>query len=297
MFFDNIPFYTYLQLLNREGITIMIFKNDNNELVLKRVCRLSLAKQDYILLVDVETCNDNKLILDFSYMIISCKSGLIIERNSYLIQEIWETRSLVNGKYAKGKKKDYKEMLKNNKITLITKQHLYNKLNKIIATYNIKIFMAYNGKFDLEAIYNTFDYTNNRMKLWKHKCWRGGDKKPLFRQLDLLDLWTYASIFYKTKHYKKWYDKNIKEYSASGNRKTNAEVVYRYLKENHLLKETHIAQEDLDIEYQIFIACVWKKSTKMFIANYSGLWGAWKLAQNKIDKLSKIYQKLVLNRF
>lgn len=274
----------------------MIFKNDKNELVLKKVCKSSLAKQKYLLLVDVETCNDQKIILDFSYMIISCKTGLVVERNSYLIEESWNTRNIINGIYSKPKKKDYQKMLKEKKASLISKQHLYNKLNKLIKDYEIKIFMAYNGKFDLEAIYNTFDYTNNRTKLWKSKCWRGGNYKPLFKDLELLDLWTYASVFYKTNHYKKWYDTNIKETSDKGNRKTNAEIMYKYLKENKFLIETHIAQEDLDIEYQIFLACVWKRKDKQVILNYSGLWGAWRLAQNNINKNSNIYQKLVLQK-
>lgn len=273
----------------------MIFKNSKNELVLNKVKKVSLLKNNYLLLVDVETCNDNKIILDFSYKIISCKTGQVVEQNTFIIKESWETTSIVNGIYSKCKKKDYKKMLKENRALLIDKQHFYNKLNKIIKTYDIKIFMAYNGKFDLEAIYNTFDYSNNRMKFWKSKCWRKGKLQALFKNLDLLDLWTYASVFYKTKEFKEWYDKNIGVYSAKGNRKTNAEIMYKYLKENCMLIETHLGQEDLDIEYQIFIACVWKRPNKMVVLNYSGLYGAWKLAQDtKLKKDSKIYQKVVL---
>jgi hypothetical protein len=273
----------------------MIFKNDKKDLVLKKVCKKSLRKEKNLLLVDVETCNDQKIILDFSYMIISCKTGLVVDRNTYIIKESWETKSIVNGIYSKSKKKDYKKMLKEKRAILIDKQHFYNKLNKLIKDFDIKIFMAYNGKFDLEAIYNTFDYENKHTKLWKLKCWRGGNLKPLFRNLDLLDLWTYASVFYKTKDFKKWYDTNICEYTKTGNRKTNAEIMYRYLKENKFLVETHLAQEDLDIEYQIFMSCVWKQPNKMVLLNYSGLWGAWKLAQNaRYTKNDKLYQKLIL---
>ena len=254
----------------------------------------SLSKHNYLLLVDVETCNDNKIILDFSYMIISTKTGLVIERNCFLIKESWETKSIINGVYSKPKKKDYQKMLKDKKATIIDKQHLYNKLNKLIKTYDLKVFMAYNGIFDLEALYNTFDYSNKRTKLWKNKCWRKGLGKPLFKDMDLLDLWTYASVYYHTPQFKKWYDKEIGVYSDKGNRKTNAEIMYKYLKENKLLIETHLAQEDLDIEYQIFMACVWKRSSKKVWLNRIGLHGAWKLAQNNVDKKGKTYQELVL---
>lgn len=272
----------------------MIFKNEKNELILNKGKKESLSKHNYLLLVDVETCNDNKIILDFSYMIISTKTGLVVERNCYLIKESWETKSIINGVYSKPKIKDYRKMLKENKATIIDKQHLYNKLNKLIKTYNLKIFMAYNGAFDLEALYNTFDYSNKKTKWWQFKCWRKGFGKPLFKTMDLLDLWTYASVYYHTPHFKKWYDKNIGVYSDKGNRKTNAEIMYKYLKENKFLIETHLAQEDLDIEYQIFMACVWKRSSKVVWLNRKGLYGAWKLAQNNVDKKSKTYQELVL---
>lgn len=275
----------------------MIFKNSKNELVLKKVIKISLGKITYILLVDVETCNDGKIILDFSYKIVSCKTGCIVEEGTFIIEESLKTKSIAYGIYSKNKLKRYRKMLKEGKATLISKQHLYNKLNKLIRDYDIKVFMAYNGKFDLEAIYNTFDYQNKKMKLWKNKCWRKGHLKPLFKNLDLLDLWTYASVFYKTKDYKDWYDKNICVYSPTGNRKTNAEVMYKYLRENNLLCETHIGREDLDIEYQIFMACVWKRLSKQVVLNYSGLYGAWKLAQDrKLSKDSKIYKKVVLQK-
>ena len=274
-----------------------MFKNEKGQFILNRITKRSLAKEKYLLLVDVETCNDNKIILDFSYNIISTKGGAVIEKGCLVIKESWETRSFKNGIYAKGKKKDYSTMLRKGQATLISKQDLYNKLNQLIDTYNLSVFMAYNGSFDLEAIYNTFDYQNKKMKLWKHKCWRGKENKPKFMKLDLLDLWTYASVLYKTPQFKKWYDKEIALYSSTGNRKTNAEIMARYIKENNLFLETHKGIEDLEIEYGIFIACIWHTKNKVVLLNYIGLWGAWKLAQNeKLSKDSKLYNHLVLQQ-
>lgn len=269
----------------------MIFKNSNNEIVLKKATKRSLRKEKYLLLNDNETCNNDKLILDFSYMIVNCKNGVVVEQKTYIVKEVWETRKLKNGIYAKSKKKKYAKMLREGKAELISKQGLYYRLNDLIKTYDITIFAAYNGGFDLEAIYNTFDYTNKRLKQWHNKCWRGGEDKPLFLNLDLLDLWTYASEFYRKPHFKEWYDKNIKELTVSGNRKTTVEIMHKYLKDNNLLCETHYGIEDLAIEYEIFMACVWSRPNKMVLLNYKGIYGAYRLAQDKpIKKDSRTYK-------
>lgn len=272
-----------------------MFKKSSGDFVLNKIKKVSLAKEKYLLLVDNETCNDDKIILDFSYNIVNAKTGQIVEKNTYIIKETWETPTLRNGIYSKDKVKDYRSMLKSNKATLITKQHLYYKLNYLIKHYGVNIFIAYNGVFDLESLYNTFDYTNKRMKQWQHKCWRNLANKPLFLKLDLLDLWTYASKYYRTKSFKNWYDKAIGVYGATGNRKTTAEIMARYLKENAVFQEAHKGLEDLEIEYSIFMACVWKSPNKIVLLNYIGLWGVWKLAQDvKIQKDSNLYQKVVL---
>lgn len=275
----------------------MRFNKDKNEMILNKIKRVSFLTSEYILLCDVETCNDNKIILDFSYVIINTRTGVIVASGSYIIKESWHTRSLKYGKYAKGKAKDYTKKLKNKECELITLIDLYDLLNNLINTYNIKIFMAYNGKFDLEALYCTFSYSNKKMKLWQKSAFELSNDKPLFMQLDLLDLWTYASKLYKKKKFKKWYDKAIKVYSNCGNRKTTAEIVGRYILENLHFIEEHTGAKDLEIEYLIFIACYFNSANKMVWLNYSGLWGVWRLAQDFIiSKDSKLYTMFILNK-
>lgn len=275
----------------------MRFDYNKKEMVLNKIKRVSFLTSDYIMSSDVETSNDKKIILDFSYDIINTRTGVIVASGSYIIKETWETRSLKYGKYAKSKVKDYKKKLQSGECKLISLMDLYYLLNSLISTYGIKIFMAYNGKFDLEAIYSTFDYSNKKMKLWQKSAFELASEKPLFMQLDLLDLWTYASKLYKTKKFKKWYDKAIKIYSNSGNRKTTAEIVGRYILENLHFIEEHTGAKDLEIEYLIFIACYFNSPNKMVWLNYSGLWGVWRLAQDFIiSKDSKLYSMFVLNK-
>ena len=147
----------------------MFYDKNKHEIVLNKIKRVSFLTSEYILLCDVETCNDNKIILDFSYDIISTRTGVIVANGSYIIKESWQTRSLRYGKYAKGKVKNYIKKLNKKECKLISLLDLYDLINNLISSYNIKIFMAYNGKFDLEALYNTFNYSNSKMKLWQKR--------------------------------------------------------------------------------------------------------------------------------
>lgn len=275
----------------------MFYDKNKHEIVLNKIKRVSFLTSEYILLCDVETCNDNKIILDFSYDIISTRTGVIVASGSYIIKECWQTRSLRYGKYAKSKIKNYIKKLNKKECKLISLLDLYDLINNLISSYNIKIFMAYNGKFDLEALYNTFNYSNSKMKLWQKSAFELASEQPLFMQLDLLDLWTYASKLYKTKKFKKWYDKKIAIYSSNGNRKTTAEIVGRYILENLHFIEEHTGAKDLEIEYLIFIACYFNSANRMVWLNYSGLWGVWRLAQDMVlNKDSKLYIRFILNK-
>ena len=74
----------------------MYFNVLKKEIVLNKIKRVSFLTSDYILLCDVETCNDNKIILDFSYDIISTRTGVIVASGSYIIElanevfKIWQ---------------------------------------------------------------------------------------------------------------------------------------------------------------------------------------------------------------
>ena len=70
----------------------MFYDKNKHEIVLNKIKRVSFLTSEYILLCDVETCNDNKIILDFSYDIISTRTGVIVASGSYIIKECWQTK-------------------------------------------------------------------------------------------------------------------------------------------------------------------------------------------------------------
>lgn len=260
-------------------------------------------KRDYDLLIflDTETTTDNKIIYDLSYLTFSTKRGAIMNKASFLILDTWNTKSLRYGKYlSKEKRKSYNQMIKQKKIQCTSKEELFSHLIDLINQYGTKkvLIVAYNTLFDLEAMYNTFSLHILRSKYFNNNCLMPNTKsRPNFLMCDYLDLWHYASPIFESKLYKKWYDLHLKEFglTKSGNRKTNCEILYRFLVDNAFIKETHIAQDDLEMEYQIFIAIYWKRGNSKIRVNYSGLYGAWKLAQNNC-KLSKERKKELLLR-
>lgn len=207
--------------------------------------KVSLKKTNNILLVDVETCNDQRIIMELSCLVVNNKLG-ISETHCFIIQQAWENNEYRQGKYAKGKLDKWQQMLDNGTAELISIYHLYNKLNKIIRDKKIKLFSAYNVNFDFKAIENTY-----------HRY--GIDKKPdyketnLILQLDKFCLWEYARKHYCTKDYIKW-AKQHNKFTPTFKIKSSAETLYQYITEQQNFVETHIGIEDLQIEYTILVS-------------------------------------------
>lgn len=209
--------------------------------------KTSLKKVNNNLLVDVETVNDQRIIMELSCLVVNSKLA-ITEQHCYIIQQVWENEEYRNGKYAKEKLAHWQEMLDNGTAELISIYHLYNKLNKLIKTKKITLFSAYNVGFDYKAIENTY-----------HRY--GIDKRPNYKEenqlytLEKFCLWNYAKKHYCSKDYVLWALRN-KKFTPTLKLRTNAETLYQYLTEKYNFIETHFGIEDLQIEYTIFITSV-----------------------------------------
>ena len=60
--------------------------------------KTSLKKSNTYLLVDVETCNDQRIIMELSFLVINKLMGKKKEK-CYIIKEVWENEEYRNGKY------------------------------------------------------------------------------------------------------------------------------------------------------------------------------------------------------
>ena len=242
-----------------------------------------------VLLCDLETCNDEKTLFDFSYRVVDTNEKKVIERGSFILNESWLTKKVINGCYSKNKKKHYKKMLDNGIYKGITREELNNLINTLVNDYNIKVFSAYNGKFDLESLYKTLNIANKRTKLFKTSVL---DKNSKLLHLHLLDIGTALHIYYETDDFKNWYDKEIKERTKNGLRRVTCEIMTQYLLKDNFFIEEHTGQRDLDVEYQLLMAVLGREDVTTIALNLPMLWGANRLATKMLNEDTITYQAL-----
>lgn len=217
------------------------------EIITKKQDKTSLKKSNTYLLVDVETCNDQRIIMELSFLVINKLMGKKKER-CYIIKEVWENPEYRNGKYAIEKLEHWQEMIDNGTAQVVSIYKLYDIINKTIVDKGVNIFSAYNVGFDYKAI----EMTYHRYGIDKRKDYKESNK---LLGLQKLCLWEYGRKIYCTKDYIKWALKNGK-LTPKNKIKSSAESLYQYLIENEEYEETHFGIEDLQIEYTIFIASI-----------------------------------------
>jgi hypothetical protein len=235
--------------------------------------KLSLVKgNENILLVDSETVNDNKIMVDFSGVVVN--SNLIKKTSfSFIIKEVWENTELMQGKYASAEKIEiWKKQIENGTKKVVSIYQLIKFVNNLIKENDIKIFCAYNVGFDKSAYKNTLEYFN---------CYERANK---IQFLKVIDIWKVVETFVNRDRYVRYCLKN-KFLTAKGNCKTSAEIVYKYLSEELHFLETHIANEDIEIELDILRACAIRNHTFELGKKQFGF-SICKLLQDKMLRLS-----------
>jgi len=243
-----------------------------------------------ILLVDLETCDNDKTLFDFSARVVDTRTNKVLERISKVLVESWKTKTIINSCYSKNKKKHYKKMLLQEKYEFITRQELNDLLNKLIKKWHIFCASAYNGAFDLESLYRTLSIEKPRTKLFKHSILK--TNKCLFLTLDLLDIGTLCYVYYMTQDFQEWYDKEIITRNKDNTRKVNVEVMSKYLLKDRFYIEQHTGQSDLDTEQQLLISALNNESLKNVVLNLPMLWGARYLATKPLKETTKTYKAL-----
>ena len=268
----------------------MYFNKDTKRFYLNKIRIVKKEDIEYVILVDLETSNDDKTFFDCSIRVVNIKTGLVVARYSFVLIESWLTKDVINGCYSKKKKKAYKKMLESGKYEFITREELNDLLNKLIKEYHIQYFSAFNGAFDLESIYRTLDIERPRTKWFKFSILK--KYECLFKTLHLIDIGTLCYIWYDKEDYANWYDKEIAIYNKDGTRKVNVEVLGRYVLKDKFFNEEHTGQSDLDIEQQLLINAFNHPDITHIAVNLPMLWGARILATKKLKENTITYQAL-----
>ena len=198
------------------------------------------------LVIDVETCGDldTPLVYDIGGAVID-KDGKIYEFFSFVIPEIfYGCKELMQSAYYAHKIPSYKWDLLCGRRRVADFMQMRDFVLYLLKKYNIKVFLAYNARFDRGALNNTLQFLTD-----------GKEKYFLPYEIDVQCIWTMAKdTICKQKTYKKFCLENG-FLTERGNIKTSAEVVYRYMTFDKEFTESHTGLEDVKIESRIYALC------------------------------------------
>lgn len=207
---------------------------------------------------------DDRRVYDIAWQIVDRHGNVYGEYNA-LVREVFTNADIMTGAHFHKKVySDYIPMLNDRDIMLENWQHIVLAFRDHLREYNVKAICAYNMAFDMRAMLATHSHYGDGRRL------TGGD-------YDALCLWQFVceAILSRPKFNRiatelGWFK------TSTGNVYTNAEKAYAYIKGDWGFCEDHTALSDVNIEREIFAACMKQKRT----IPYNYLDGSpWQLAQ------------------
>lgn len=198
------------------------------------------------LMLDTETTNDIDcpLCYDVGFSVIN-DEGKTLEKHSYVVADIFLDKDLMDVAYFKDKIPTYWEDIKAGKRMLRRFATVRAIVRDVMAQYNINTVIAHNMRFD-------YCSTNTTQRYLTCSKWRYffpyGTKFVCTLKMA-------RATFNKDEKYIAFCEEN-NFVTKHGKPQLTAEVIYRYLTNNVEFVESHTGLEDVEIETEIFFACV-----------------------------------------
>lgn len=189
-----------------------------------------------IIVLDTETLGlFDKRVYDLGYIIYDNDKKQVVKERDYIIKQVYDNENLMKTAYYENKRPLYEIELQNGNAKKIYWGMALYILLKDIERYKVSELYAYNSRFDLEAIAKTCEAYNKNVVI-DH----------------IADIMDYINIITDTQEYKDFCFNNnyLTKHKKPQCRKT-AEVVYRYITDNNVFIEDHMALSDSRIELEI----------------------------------------------
>ena len=175
------------------------------------------------------------------YSIIDPETFEPFVKRSFVVQETFMDKDLMNSAYYAKKIPQYWDDLKSGKRIMKRITTIKHIVAEDFKKYNVTMVGAYNMNFDKRACNNGIRYNTYSFYRWFFPY-----------GIEFFDIWHGAcSSFLRSKHFIKWALKNGFVSEAS-NIQTSAEVAYKYITKNLNFVESHTGLEDVEIETEIF---------------------------------------------
>jgi len=225
---------------------------------------------NYLIGLDTETCNgilvDDKLDLSQSLVYdigwaVTDKKGRIYKTRSYVIADVFlDMKDVMKSAYYAEKIPQYWKDIKSGKRKLVTFWTMKKALMEDIKTFGVKNIFAHNAGFDVRALNNTMRYITKSKFRW-------------FFPYNI-EMWDTLKMARQTIGKQKSYQRFCAENNYLTNHKKpqvrlTAEILYRYITNEHDFEESHTGLEDVLIETRILAHCFrqHKKMEKRLFAN------------------------------
>jgi len=212
----------------------------------------------YMVVFDTETAGTlgAPLIYDLG-MTITDKRGKIYEQGSWIIQEVFDNKKLMEKAYYGKKYKMYQERIAKGELTKVPFKVAKAEFNALLEKWNVKALLAYNIGFDLRALKASTRYLHSQFA-------ENENRDFILQELEIQDIWGFAC---ETLYTQKSFHKLVEQegwFTPSKNPLTNAEVGYRFISKDREFEEKHTALNDSEIETAIMAKCyrMHKKFTK-----------------------------------
>ena len=191
---------------------------------------------------DTETTDLNSpFCYDVGYLIVNAETEEILVRRHYIVEQVWHNLPLFESAYYKDKRQQYVSLMRSRQAILDKWGYIMRQISKDIRNYSVAMAYAYNSDFD-EKVMN---FNNDWFKTINP-----------FETVPIFDIWAMATNFITNRADYKQFCEEHKFFSDTGNYKSSAEVVYRFITNNPDFVEAHMGVLDGDIEAAILFHCV-----------------------------------------
>lgn len=198
------------------------------------------------LMIDTETTNDIDcpICYDVGFSVIN-DSGETLARHSYVVADIFLDKEFMAVAYYSDKVQQYWEDIKSGKRVLKQWTNIRKIVRETMAYYNINVVIAHNMRFDYRSTNTTQRYLTSSK--WRY-FFPYGTKFVCTLKMA-------REVFAKNEEYIEFC--KINSYTTkNGKPRLTAEVIYRYLINDTTFTESHTGLEDVEIETEIFYACI-----------------------------------------
>ena len=194
--------------------------------------------KNYLMTIDTETANslDDALVYDLG-LAIHTESGEVVHTESLVISDIFLNEEIMKTAYFAEKIPNYWKDIHAGSRKMVTFRHARMIVKNLIKRYDVKTVIAHNAYFDYNSLNTTLRYlTKSKYRFflpWGVTMW---DSLRMAR-----------TTLSKDENYNAWCNENnyLTDY---GKPKMTAEVLYRYITNNHAFMEEHTGLADVMIE-------------------------------------------------